>query len=71
MARNAGDPPPTEGSWVAYRDAAGMDWILWSAADGTLCQWQSFPLMMSCAVGRPKGDQLALSWLAGSWEGPD
>jgi hypothetical protein len=54
MARSAGDPPPTEGSWVAYRDAAGMDWILWSAADGRLCHWEALTSMMGCATGPPK-----------------
>jgi hypothetical protein len=71
MARSAGDPPPTEGSWVAYRDAAGMDWILWSAADGRLCHWEALISMMGCATGPPESGRPAFSWLIGSWEGPE
>lgn len=71
MARSVGDPPPTDGSWVAYRDASGMDWILWSAADGRLCDWQSLASMMGCLDDRPEGGRPALSWFDGSWEGPD
>ncbi|MEZ0068442.1 hypothetical protein ABIA32_004467 [Streptacidiphilus sp. MAP12-20] len=71
MARSVGGPPPTEGSWVAYRDATGMDWILWSAADGRLCHWRSFASMMGCPTDRPEGGRPAFSWFAGSWEGPD